>query len=48
MDSLSRALRALFTWREEPTVVEASLLLLGGVAALILAGAMIARQLSSL
>ena len=48
MDGLSSAFRAFFTQRTETSALDASLLLLGTVVVLVLAGAIIARQLSSL
>ena len=48
MDGLLSAFRAFFTQRSETTALDVSLLLLGTVVVLVLAGAIIARQLSSL
>jgi hypothetical protein len=48
MDGLSSAFRAFFTQHTQATALDASLLLLGTAAVLVLAAAIIARQLSSL
>ena len=48
MGGRSGAVRAFLARRTEPTMVDATLLLLGTVVVLILAGAIVARQISSL